>query len=36
MLVGHYEMVAMTINALGIVPDELDGRRPPRIARRRR
>jgi alkylhydroperoxidase family enzyme len=39
MLVGHYEMLAMTINGLRIQPDELDGVRPPafvRIAERRR
>jgi len=39
MLVGHYEMVAMTINGLRIEPDE-HGERPPsrlaRLAERRR
>jgi alkylhydroperoxidase family enzyme len=39
MLVGHYEMLAMTINGLRIQPDELNGGRPSalaRIAERRR
>lgn len=33
MLVGHYEMLAMTINALGVQPDELRPGPPPRLAR---
>lgn len=33
MLVGHYEMLAMTINALRIEPDPLPTRRPPRAIR---
>jgi alkylhydroperoxidase family enzyme len=32
MLVGHYEMLAMTLNALGVQPDRLRRRRPPRLA----
>ena len=39
LLVGHYEMLAMTINSLGIQPDELGARRPSalgRLAGRRR
>jgi AhpD family alkylhydroperoxidase len=28
MLIGHYEMLAMTLNALGVVPDELPARSP--------
>jgi alkylhydroperoxidase family enzyme len=33
MLVGHYEMLAMTINALGVEPDRLRPGPPPRLAR---
>lgn len=33
MLVGHYEMIAMTINGLRIEPDEHTGRPPSRLAR---
>jgi alkylhydroperoxidase family enzyme len=33
MLVGHYEMLAMTLNALGVQPDRLPRGRPPRLAR---
>ena len=33
MLVGHYEMLAMTINSLEIEPDRLPTRRPPRVIR---
>lgn len=33
MLVGHYEMLAMTLNALGVQPDRLRGDRPPWLAR---
>jgi alkylhydroperoxidase family enzyme len=33
MLVGHYEMLAMTLNALGVQPDRLGRGRPPRLAR---
>jgi len=33
MLVGHYEMLAMTLNALGVQPDRLRRGRPPRLAR---
>jgi alkylhydroperoxidase family enzyme len=43
MLVGHYEMLAMTLNALAVQPDVLPSGRPPRavgvlqaIVRRRR
>jgi alkylhydroperoxidase family enzyme len=39
MLVGHYEMLAMTINSVGIQPDRLGGRRRSlltRLAARRR
>ncbi len=32
-LVGHYQMLAMTINALGIEPDPPPTRRPPRMIR---
>lgn len=32
MLVGHYEMLAMTLNSLAVAPDELPAR-PPRLAR---
>ena len=37
MLVGHYEMLAMTLNSLRVAPDELGGRRSPiaGIGRRR-
>ena len=33
MLVGHYEMLAMTLNALAVQPDRLRRGRPPRLAR---
>ncbi len=33
MLVGHYEMLAMTLNALKVEPDALREGRPPRLAR---
>lgn len=33
MLVGHYEMLAMTLNALGVQPDRFGRGRPPRLAR---
>jgi alkylhydroperoxidase family enzyme len=33
MLVGHYEMLAMTLNALAVPPDELPVGPPPRAAR---
>jgi AhpD family alkylhydroperoxidase len=33
MLIGHYEMIAMTLNALGVEPDDFDGR-PPRLLER--
>jgi len=33
MLVGHYEMVAMTIAALGIAPDPIPSRLQPEMAR---
>lgn len=33
MLVGHYEMLAMTINSLEIAPDELPSGPPPRAIR---
>jgi alkylhydroperoxidase family enzyme len=33
MLVGHYEMLAMTLNGLRIQPDPLPAGRPPRLAR---
>jgi alkylhydroperoxidase family enzyme len=32
MLVGHYEMLAMTLNSLGVVPDA-PAKGPPRLAR---
>jgi alkylhydroperoxidase family enzyme len=32
MLVGHYEMLAMTLNSLGVAPDRLPDRAPPRLA----
>jgi alkylhydroperoxidase family enzyme len=32
MLVGHYEMLAMTLNSLGVAPDRLPDRPPPRLA----
>ena len=28
MLVGHYEMLAMTLNSLGVEPDPIPDRRP--------
>jgi alkylhydroperoxidase family enzyme len=31
MLVGHYEMLAMTLNSLRVEPDSFGTRRPPRI-----
>ena len=33
MLVGHYEMLAMTLNALAVAPDPLPAGPPPRAAR---
>jgi alkylhydroperoxidase family enzyme len=33
MLVGHYEMLAMTLNSLGVVPDPPATGSPPRLAR---
>jgi alkylhydroperoxidase family enzyme len=33
MLVGHYEMLAMTINSLEIQPDRSPTRKPPRVIR---
>jgi alkylhydroperoxidase family enzyme len=33
MLVGHYEMLAMTLNSLGVVPDPMPDGPPPRLAR---
>ena len=33
LLVGHYEMLAMTLNALGVQPDALPAGPPPRVAR---
>jgi len=33
MLAGHYEMLAMTLNALGVQPDRLRPGPPPRLAR---
>jgi alkylhydroperoxidase family enzyme len=33
MLVGHYEMLAMTLNSLGVVPDRMPDGPPPRLAR---
>jgi AhpD family alkylhydroperoxidase len=33
MLVGHYEMIAMTLNALAVEPDELSAGPPPRAVR---
>jgi alkylhydroperoxidase family enzyme len=33
MLVGHYEMLAMTLNSLGVVPDRLPQGRLPALAR---
>lgn len=33
MLVGHYEMLAMTLNSLAVVPDEMPHGQPPRLAR---
>jgi len=34
MLVGHYEMLAMTLNSLGVQPDRLGPGGPPRLVRR--
>jgi alkylhydroperoxidase family enzyme len=34
MLVGHYEMLAMTLNSLRVQPDELPASGPPPIARK--
>lgn len=34
MLVGHYEMLAMTLNSLRVQPDELPDSGPPPVARR--
>jgi S-formylglutathione hydrolase FrmB/alkylhydroperoxidase family enzyme len=36
MLAGHYEMLAMTLNSLGVAPDEPSGRRPSLLGRARR
>lgn len=33
MLVGHYEMLAMTLNSLAVEPDTLPDRPPPRLVR---
>jgi AhpD family alkylhydroperoxidase len=33
LLVGHYEMLAMTLNALAVQPDALPSGPPPRVAR---
>jgi alkylhydroperoxidase family enzyme len=33
LLIGHYEMLAMTINSLAIVPDPIDHRPPSRMMR---
>ena len=33
MLVGHYEMLAMTLNSLRVEPDEVAGGEPPRLVR---
>jgi alkylhydroperoxidase family enzyme len=33
MLVGHYEMLAMTLNALRVEPDPLPAGPPPRLVR---
>jgi AhpD family alkylhydroperoxidase len=33
MLVGHYEMLAMTLNTLGVQPDAPSSARPPHVAR---
>jgi hypothetical protein len=33
MLVGHYEMLAMTLNSLAVEPDELPTGRAPRAMR---
>jgi AhpD family alkylhydroperoxidase len=33
MLIGHYEMLAMTLNAVRVEPDDFDGR-PPRLLER--
>jgi alkylhydroperoxidase family enzyme len=33
MLVGHYEMLAMTLNTLRVQPDEIDEDKVPRILR---
>jgi AhpD family alkylhydroperoxidase len=33
LLVGHYEMLAMTLNSLAVQPDELPAGPPPRAAR---
>jgi AhpD family alkylhydroperoxidase len=33
MLVGHYEMLAMTLNGLAVQPDAFTSREPPRILR---
>jgi hypothetical protein len=34
MLVGHYEMLAMTLNSLQVAPDPALRQRPPAMARR--
>ncbi len=33
MLVGHYEMLAMTLNSLAVAPDSLSSDGPPRVLR---
>jgi hypothetical protein len=33
MLVGHYEMLAMTLNSLAVTPDTLPSGPPPRAIR---
>jgi alkylhydroperoxidase family enzyme len=33
MLIGHYEMLAMTLNSLRVEPDQHAGGRPPRLVR---
>lgn len=33
MLIGHYEMVAMTLNSLEVVPDAVSKRPPPKLVR---
>jgi AhpD family alkylhydroperoxidase len=33
MLVGHYEMLAMTLNSLRVEPDDVEATEPPRLVR---